>query len=61
MLTRCISGAILAVLALVFMYVGGPALAVVLLLTSLVAYKELTGALKVIKMRRNSVHWKSSA
>lgn len=47
MLTRCISGAILAVLALVFMYVGGPALAVVLLLTSLVAYKELTGALKV--------------
>lgn len=49
MLTRCISGAILAVLALVFMYVGGPVLAIVLLLTSLVAYKELTNALKVNK------------
>lgn len=47
MLTRCISGAILAVLALAFMFVGGPALAMILLLTSLVAYRELTQALKV--------------
>ena len=31
MLTRCISGAILAVLALAFMFVGGPALAMILL------------------------------
>lgn len=47
MVTRCISGAILAVLAFILMFVGGPALAVALLLTSLIAYKELTGALKV--------------
>lgn len=47
MLIRCISGTILAVLAFVFMFIGGPVLAVVLLATSMVAYMELTKALKV--------------
>lgn len=47
MLTRCISGAILAILAFGFMFIGGPILAVMLLLTALTAYCELTKALKV--------------
>lgn len=47
MLTRCISGTILAVLAFVLMFIGGPVLAVVLLGTSLIAYRELTKAFKV--------------
>ena len=47
MLTRCISGAILAILAFGLMFIGGPILAVVLLLTALAAYGELTKALKV--------------
>lgn len=47
MLTRCISGTILAVFAFVLMFIGGPVLAVVLLGTSMVAYRELTRALKV--------------
>ena len=47
MLTRCISGAILAILAFGLMFIGGPILAVVLLLTALTAYCELTRALKV--------------
>ncbi len=47
MLTRCISGAILAVIALVTMFVGGPVLAMILLLTSMTAYRELTRALQV--------------
>lgn len=47
MLTRCISGTILAVFAFVLMFIGGPVLAILLLGTSLVAYRELTKALKV--------------
>ncbi len=45
MLTRCISGVILLAIALVTMFVGGPLLAVVLLLISMVAFRELTKAL----------------
>ena len=47
MVTRCISGAVLAIIAVVAMFVGGPLLAVLLLLTSMVAYRELTKALQV--------------
>lgn len=49
MLTRCISGAVLVAIALVTMYLGGPVLAVTLLLVSIVAYRELTKALAVNK------------
>ncbi len=45
MLTRCISGAVLFVIALVTMYMGGPVLAVTLLLTSMVGFRELIKAL----------------
>lgn len=45
MLTRCISGAVLLVIALVTMFAGGPVLAVTLLLTSMVAFRELTKVL----------------
>lgn len=47
MLTRCISGVVLVAIALVTMYVGGPVLAITLLLVSLVGYRELTKALAV--------------
>ncbi len=47
MVTRCISGAVLAVIALATMFIGGPILAGVLLLTSMVAYRELTKVLQV--------------
>ncbi len=47
MVTRCISGVVLAVVAIAAMFVGGPLLAVLLLLTSVVAYRELTKALQV--------------
>lgn len=47
MLVRCISGAILAVIAFVTMFVGGPLLALVSLIVSLIAYRELTKALAV--------------
>ena len=49
MLTRCISGAVLVVIALITMFIGGPLLAVTLLLVSLVAFRELTKALKCNK------------
>ena len=45
MLTRCISGAVLFVIALATMYMGGPVLAVTLLLTSMVGFHELIKAL----------------
>ena len=47
MVTRCISGAVLAIIAVAAMFVGGPLLAVLLLLTSMVAYRELTKAMQV--------------
>lgn len=47
MLIRCISGVILAVIALVTMFMGGPVLAIVSLLVSLIAYRELTKAMSV--------------
>lgn len=47
MLKRTISGIILAVIAIALMFVGGPLLAVSLLLTSLIAYRELSKALRV--------------
>lgn len=47
MVTRCISGAVLAIIAVAVMFLGGPVLAVLLLLTSMVAYRELTKALQV--------------
>ncbi len=45
MITRCISGAVLLAIALVTMFVGGPLLAAVLMLTSMVAFRELSKAL----------------
>ena len=47
MLTRTISGIVLAIIMIVAMFLGGPLLAILLLLTSMVAYKELTRALQV--------------
>lgn len=52
MLTRCISGVVLAIIALVTMFLGGPVLAVVLLLTSMTAYHELTKALSVNREKK---------
>ncbi len=45
--TRLVSGIILVIIAFVTMFVGGPLLAGVLLLISLIAYRELTKALQV--------------
>lgn len=45
--TRLISGAVMIVIALVTMFLGGPYLAGILLLISLVGYRELTKAQKV--------------
>lgn len=47
MLTRVISGIVLAIVMIAAMFIGGPLLAVLLLLTSMVGYRELTKALKV--------------
>ncbi len=47
MLKRTISGIILAVVAITLMFVGGPLLALFLLVTSLIAYRELSKALQV--------------
>ena len=45
--TRLVSGIILVIIAFVTMFIGGPLLAVVSLLISLSAFKELTKALQV--------------
>lgn len=45
--TRLASGVVLVIIALLTMSLGGPALAAVLLLISLIAYRELTKAMKV--------------
>ena len=45
--TRLLSGIILLVIAIASMAVGGPILAGILLVISLVAYRELTKALQV--------------
>ena len=47
MLTRTISGIVLAIIMIAAMFIGGPLLAILLLLTAMVAYRELIKALKV--------------
>lgn len=47
--TRLISGIVLIIIALLTMSLGGPALALILLVISLIAYRELTRALKVVE------------
>ena len=57
--TRLVSGIILVIIAFVTMYLGGPVLAVVSLLISLSAFKELTKALKVNEEEKgfNAPEW----
>ena len=57
--TRLVSGIILVIIAFVTMYIGGPLLAVVSLLISLSAFRELTKALKVNEEEKgfNAPEW----
>ena len=57
--TRLVSGIILVIIAFVTMLVGGPLLAVVSLLVSLCAFRELTKALKVNEAEKgfNAPEW----
>lgn len=51
-LTRLVSGIVLVILSLVFVYLGGIPLNLILLLLSLIAYKEMSEALEVKESKK---------